>query len=69
MSPPELTEYAARNRALWTSLAGNYAVHGERHWREDAAWGMWRVPEAELNVIGDPSGLDVLELGCGTAYW
>ena len=27
------------------------------------------MPEADLNVIGDPRGLDVVELGCGTAYW
>jgi SAM-dependent methyltransferase len=69
MSSPELPEYTARNRALWTSLAGRYAVHAERNWRVEADWGVWRVPETELNVLGDPSGLDVVELGCGTAYW
>jgi ubiquinone/menaquinone biosynthesis C-methylase UbiE len=26
------------------------------------------VPEAQLGVLGDVSGLDVVELGCGTAY-
>ena len=30
--------------------------------------GHLRVPESELNVYGDVSGLDVLDLGCGTAY-
>ena len=28
-----------------------------------------RVPESELGVLGDVSGKDVIELGCGTAYF
>jgi SAM-dependent methyltransferase len=27
------------------------------------------VPESELQVLGDVAGLDVVELGCGTAYF
>jgi SAM-dependent methyltransferase len=30
---------------------------------------VWHVPEAELRVLGDVKGLDVLELGCGGAQW
>ena len=30
---------------------------------------MWQIPEAELQVLGDVSGKDVLELGCGAAQW
>lgn len=30
---------------------------------------MWQIPEAELRVLGDVAGLDVLELGCGAAQW
>jgi ubiquinone/menaquinone biosynthesis C-methylase UbiE len=33
------------------------------------AWGVWQIPEAELGVLGDVSGRDVLELGCGAAQW
>ncbi|MGO1079306.1 class I SAM-dependent methyltransferase [Inquilinus sp. CA228] len=33
------------------------------------AWGYWRVPEAVLNILGDVSDRDVLELGCGAARW
>jgi SAM-dependent methyltransferase len=33
------------------------------------AWGVWRIPEAELGVLGDTNGLDVLEYGCGAAQW
>jgi len=30
---------------------------------------VWQIPEAELSVLGDVAGLDVLELGCGAAQW
>ncbi len=33
------------------------------------AWGMWRIPEEELHILGEVSGKDVLELGCGAARW
>jgi SAM-dependent methyltransferase len=37
--------------------------------REEITWGMARVPESELDVLGDVEGLDIVELGCGTAYF
>jgi ubiquinone/menaquinone biosynthesis C-methylase UbiE len=33
----------------------------------DAAWGAYRIPESELQVLGDLEGLSVLEFGCGGA--
>ena len=30
---------------------------------------MWQLPESELRVLGDVSGRDVLEFGCGAAQW
>ena len=33
------------------------------------AWGVWQIPEAELHVLGDVDGRDILELGCGAAQW
>jgi SAM-dependent methyltransferase len=30
---------------------------------------VWQIPEAELEVLGDVAGKDVLELGCGAAQW
>jgi SAM-dependent methyltransferase len=30
---------------------------------------MFGVPESRLNVLGDVAGKDVIELGCGTAYF
>jgi len=32
-------------------------------------WGIWSVPDAELKVLPDVDGSDVIELGCGTAYF
>ena len=36
---------------------------------EEITWGVFGVPEREVGVLGDVSGLDVVELGCGTAYF
>ncbi len=33
------------------------------------AWGVWQIPEAELDVLGDVRDKDILELGCGAAQW
>ena len=33
------------------------------------AWGTSQIPEAELRILGDVAGKDVLELGCGAAQW
>lgn len=33
------------------------------------AWGVWCIPEAELHILGEVAGKDVLELGCGAARW
>ena len=35
---------------------------------EQITWGLFQVPERDLGVLGDVAGLDVVELGCGTAY-
>ena len=32
-------------------------------------WGVWGIPETELEVLGDVRGKDVLEFGCGAAQW
>src|SRR6266851_4110793 len=37
--------------------------------RERITWGVWRVDESEVGALPDElAGLDVVELGCGTAY-
>ena len=35
---------------------------------QDFVWGLFGIPERQLGALGDVAGLDVVELGCGTAY-
>jgi ubiquinone/menaquinone biosynthesis C-methylase UbiE len=64
-------DYVAANRDLWTQTNREYTdAQAERAWRqEEITWGVFGNREADLGVLGDVSGLDVLELGCGTAYF
>ena len=70
MTSSEYPEYVAQNVAVWTRNNAKFTGPNARAaWAdEDMSWGVFRVPESELNVYGDVSGLDVLDLGCGTAY-
>ena len=67
----ELPEHAVRNRELWTrSNADHTDAQAPEAWaQEEITWGMFRVSESEVEVLGDVSGLDVLDLGCGVAYF
>ncbi len=70
MEQSELTEHARRNRAQWDVWAAEYLEPGQRAWAQDVpVWGIWNVPESELRVLDEVAGKDVLEAGCGTAYW
>ena len=44
---------------------------GRRGWSSaEIGWGIFGVPESTLDVLPqDVAGLDVIELGCGTAYF
>lgn len=65
-----LSADAARNREQWTSANAEHTdAEAGRKWAEqDITWGVWGVPETDLGTLGDVRGLDVVELGCGTAY-
>jgi SAM-dependent methyltransferase len=70
-TPAGLTAHAARNRAAWNATSDDYQ---ERHGGQLAdsgglAWGTTQIPEAELQVLGEVAGRDILELGCGAAQW
>ena len=70
MSSSELTEHARRNREHWDAKADVYqAAHGTFIGRPELRWGVWQIPESELEVIGDVAAKDVLEFGCGAAQW
>jgi SAM-dependent methyltransferase len=61
---------AERNRAFWDQRADEYQEsHREHIGRPEPRWGIWQLPERDLQVLGDVAGLDVLELGCGAAQW
>ena len=61
---------AERNRAFWDQRSDEYqAAHREHIGRPEPRWGIWQLPEAELRVLDDVAGKDVLELGCGAAQW
>src|SRR3954452_816044 len=65
-----MSQDVRRNRAFWDGDADDYqAAHGDTLADAPLAWGAYRVPESELRVLGDTSGKDVLELGCGAAQW
>ncbi len=64
------SDHVERNRSEWNSDAPRYVDPGRRAWASaEPSWGIWGVPEAELRVLPDVAGKDVIELGCGTAYW
>jgi SAM-dependent methyltransferase len=65
----ELPEHARINQAAWSAEAASYVESAERNWATDEiSWGIWNVPEAQVGALPDVHGMDVVELGCGTAY-
>ena len=62
---------ALANREAWTRNNAEYNdARAPITWAEtEISWGIFSVPESEFGVIGDVAGLDVIELGCGTAYF
>jgi SAM-dependent methyltransferase len=65
----DLSEHAKVNQAAWNVSAAEYAAAAQRNWGTDEiSWGIWNVPETEVGALPDVGGMDVVELGCGTAY-
>jgi SAM-dependent methyltransferase len=67
----QLPEYAVRNRANWTKANAEYTDRrAPDDWaQEEITWGMCRARESDVRVLPDVRGKDVIELGCGTAYF
>jgi ubiquinone/menaquinone biosynthesis C-methylase UbiE len=59
------------NRDAWTASNAAYTDRAAQSaWEESAvSWGVFHVPEAQVRALPDVQGLDVIELGCGTAYF
>ena len=68
MSEPD---YVALNRARWSETNAEYTDRSAlQAWRRDeVTWGLYGHTDSELDALGEVSGLDVVELGCGTAYF
>lgn len=64
-------EDALKNREVWTKANAEYTDRKalESWAKEEIDWGMFSGLESELNTLGDVAGKDVIELGCGTAYF
>ena len=62
------TETQQANRREWDGYADEYqATHGAFLRDVGFVWGPEGVDEADLRVLGDVTGRDVLEVGCGAA--
>jgi SAM-dependent methyltransferase len=59
------------NIEAWTRANADHTdARAEEAWAKDEIdWGIWRVLESELHALPDVIGKDVVELGCGTAYF
>jgi SAM-dependent methyltransferase len=70
MAEDELPEHVRRNRVAWDGFAPEYVETGRRNWESnEPSWGVFSVPESDVGMLpGSVEGLDVVELGCGTAY-
>ena len=66
----DLPDHVARNRTEWDRWASDYAAWAPRAWAQDAfSWGTNSLPESEIGALpASVAGMDVIELGCGTAY-
>jgi SAM-dependent methyltransferase len=48
-------------------MADGYQAERQANRSRALVWGEWQIPESELHLLGDVSGKDVLEFGCGAA--
>ena len=70
MSSSDYPDYVSRNVEIWTKAnAEHTGARAHQAWAKDEIdWGVFAIPESRVRVLGDVDGLDVVELGCGTAY-
>ena len=68
MSEPD---YLARNRVEWTNANRDHTdARAHDAWaKEEVDWGTFGILERDVHALPDVSGKDVIELGCGTAYF
>ena len=65
----EQPDYIARNQAGWTEWSADFETRNRSDWAAgEPRWGIWGLPESEVGMLPEVSGLDTIELGCGTGY-
>lgn len=68
---PTASPHVRRNRRFWERTSAAYERRHEaaleRHGAE--AWGLFRLPESELRLLGPVRGLRLVELGAGACRW
>jgi SAM-dependent methyltransferase len=71
MSADEGPDYLAINREAWTRKNAEHTdARAQHNWAEaEITWGIWSNPESAVGVLHEIAGKDVIELGCGTAYF
>jgi ubiquinone/menaquinone biosynthesis C-methylase UbiE len=64
-------DYVALNRATWTKANAEYTDRRapEKWAQEEITWGMSNAREVDLRVLPPLAGKEIVELGCGTAYF
>jgi SAM-dependent methyltransferase len=70
VSDSDLPDYVKANRDHWTKNNAAYTDgSAENTWnKQEISWGVWNTPEANIKILPDVHGKDIVELGCGTAY-
>lgn len=63
-------DYLSINRDIWNADASNWVDLAKARWRlETPMWGNWSNPDEGLTLLpADMTGMDAVELGCGTGY-
>lgn len=66
----DLSEHVAVNREYWDERADHWVAMGEKAWASSVpTWGEWGVADDVVTMLpSDMTGMDAIELGCGTAY-
>lgn len=70
LTESSLPEHVQENRRYWDGMAHAWVVRGREAWASaQPYWGCWSVPDSTVALLPeDMSGMDAIELGCGTGY-
>lgn len=71
---PGTSDDAARvlrhNRAIWAEFSARFEQpEAEHRWRRaGVVWGLFAIPEGDIDALGQLAGADVVELACGMGH-